>query len=468
MNSHMPETLQHRQAPAPVGRGEPSGPAIVGVLFLLAASGVAVLAFAGPNAAGWAALLTALLVVLVVAHRFPAVRLPLYVGLGLRAILMVMVTYGFDLPARGDPDRVRFEADGWALAQHGIGNPLDHLATGTEAYHLIIAVCYLLAGRDPMVPATISVLLGTLCILEVYRASMLLWGDGAARRAAWAMALLPAPVTYSAFLLREGIVVYLVARGARHLVQSLREQRQGAVVWAFAAFAAGGILHAGITWMLPVIAVIALTNGLSLRAMGLDRTAVRLVPVALGLGLFFWLYQEGWGLDKFQSVLHEDFEGPIIRDATQWGQHSVFITQEARSPLDLTKQTPLRLVLFIFSPFPWMIRRPAHLLGVLDVVAYWYVFYRIIRNMKTIRSSPAARGLLFLAACLLWVYAMGTSSFGQGIRHRLKSLPMLLSLAVGEKPCAPCSDDITRVFPRPAATRESAGDESRVRRAGQA
>jgi hypothetical protein len=394
------------------------------------ASVLMLLALASDNAAGWGALLTAGVIVSVVAARYPGARHQLYVGLLLRAVLMVMVIHGLDLPGEGRADRELFESDGWTLAQDGIQSPAQLLETGSGAYSLIIAICYMVVGRDPMVPATLSVLLGTLCILEVYRVSVLLWGEEAARRSAWMMALLPTPITYSALLLREGIVVYLAARGARHTVEGFAHERTSSFIASLLAFAVGGILHVGLTLMVPVSAILMLTNAFSIRGMNFKWGVKLGLAAVVGATVCVSLYQSGWGLDKLRkTVLKEDYAGPIVADATRFQAGSTYIQQEASSPADVARQTPLRLVLFLFTPFPWMVRSPRHIIGLIDALAYWYFAYRILRGWRSIRASSGARALLVLAVALLWVYAMGTASFGQGIRHRLKALPMLLSLA---------------------------------------
>ena len=89
----------------------------------------------------------------------------------------------------------------------------------------------------------------------------------------------------------------------------------------------------------------------------------------------------------------------------------------------------MRAVYFIFSPFPWDVSKPRHLIGVLDSFLYMILVYFIFRNRKVIWNDPALRIILIVLIAYIIIYGVGVSNFGSSIRHRSKFAIELILLA---------------------------------------
>lgn len=92
-------------------------------------------------------------------------------------------------------------------------------------------------------------------------------------------------------------------------------------------------------------------------------------------------------------------------------------------------QVPARLLYFLFSPFPWDIRLPAHIIGYVDGAIYLALVALILANVGKIWRNPAARMVLLVFLVLLVSLALGTANFGTAIRHRAKLVLLLVVLA---------------------------------------
>ena len=99
------------------------------------------------------------------------------------------------------------------------------------------------------------------------------------------------------------------------------------------------------------------------------------------------------------------------------------------SNIELIYKIPLRSVYFIFSPFPWDVKKPSHLLGVLDSFLYMILVYLIFRNIKVIWNDPALRIILIILISYIIIFGVGVSNFGSGIRHRSKFVIEFILLA---------------------------------------
>jgi hypothetical protein len=169
-----------------------------------------------------------------------AVRLhllaPVIVALVVRLLVMVVAQLAsghggaFYLDDAGYSREAALIARQW-LEGHVI-NPSSYQYAGSLAfgYQTMVACIFLLTGKSMVAGKLINVLLGTATVLLVGLLSGRLFGTPTMRRAAWLMALIPTSVWWSAVLLKESLVAFLVI-GA--MLAFTYWPRRGAVV-AFA------------------------------------------------------------------------------------------------------------------------------------------------------------------------------------------------------------------------------------------
>jgi hypothetical protein len=169
-----------------------------------------------------------------------AVRLhlfaPVIVALVVRLVVMVVaqLTSGhggaFYLDDAGYSREAALIAHQWLEGQ--VINPSSYQYAGSLAfgYQTMVACIFLLTGKSMVAGKLINVLLGTATVLFAGLLSGRLFGTSTMRRAAWLMALIPTSVWWSAVLLKEALVAFLVI-GA--MLAFTYWPRRGAVV-AFA------------------------------------------------------------------------------------------------------------------------------------------------------------------------------------------------------------------------------------------
>ena len=101
----------------------------------------------------------------------------------------------------------------------------------------------------------------------------------------------------------------------------------------------------------------------------------------------------------------------------------------AKSPIELVYKVPIRSIYFVFSPFPWNVKKTQHLIGMFDAFLYIYLTILILLNIKLIWKDPCLRIILILLLSYLFVFGIGVGNFGTGIRHRSKFVVMFILLA---------------------------------------
>ena len=80
----------------------------------------------------------------------------------------------------------------------------------------------------------------------------------------------------------------------------------------------------------------------------------------------------------------------------------------------------LRLIYFLFSPFPWDIHKPAHIMGMIDGFLFLFIFYLMICNRKLIWNDIFLRIIFLILLSYFFIFGLGVSNFGAALRHRSK------------------------------------------------
>ena len=96
---------------------------------------------------------------------------------------------------------------------------------------------------------------------------------------------------------------------------------------------------------------------------------------------------------------------------------------------DVFWQTPIRVIYFLFTPFPWMIKQFIDLFGLVDALLYVWLVVCLwkLRRFVFQNSNAKVLGLFILAG--ITVFAIATSNYGTALRHRAKFAPLLIALA---------------------------------------
>ena len=133
-------------------------------------------------------------------------------------------------------------------------------------------------------------------------------------------------------------------------------------------------------------------------------------------------------LGTFENSISIDFLFEKMINASKgdasWPEWTI-----AKSGIEMLYKAPVRSIYFVFSPFPWDITKPAHFLGFLDSLLYYYLVFLILRNLKVIWRDPALRIILIILLSYIFVFGFGVGNFGTALRHKSKFASMFILLA---------------------------------------
>mgnify|MGYP001455787764 CR=1 FL=1 len=99
--------------------------------------------------------------------------------------------------------------------------------------------------------------------------------------------------------------------------------------------------------------------------------------------------------------------------------------------MDVVVKGPIRVLYFLFAPFPWMIRDVVDLLGLIDSCLYAYFIMIMWRMRHTIKQDFPTLSLAIALIAIVFVFGLAVGNYGTAIRHRAKIVVIPIVLAMG-------------------------------------
>jgi hypothetical protein len=366
-----------------------------------------------------------------VSSKYRAFAAPLMLGFVARAALALVDALVFQLP--GQADSFIYDYLAFYRARNGVLGTFEYIETGAGLYIWLGAFLYASFERSRLMLQAINVFFGALVILNVARLTEVLGGERrAARTAAWLTALFPSLIFFSCVVLREVVVTYPLSLSVLYFAKWFNERSMRhaivAVLSALTAMAfhsgAVALLLAGGFWLVGTWARSVFSKG------GRNFGRNTLALLAGGAAIAFVMTSD-FGMGKFQQVRTGEIEA-VAEAQTSFAKGRAAYLQDMHpeSNAELAAQMPLRLVYFLFAPFPWMVRAPADAIGIVDSMFFLGLFLRVWRRREVLKGRRDMVLILAAFVAMALTFAAGVSNYGTAHRHRNKMLPLLLGTAL--------------------------------------
>ena len=358
----------------------------------------------------------------------------LFIALILRIVVMLIGHYLVDLPS-STADARSFERYAWSLAQSGFFNVMNNY-TGPDSKFIswLIAIPYSLFGRSVLMAQSISLIFGMSSIYLGWKTAKIIWDVQIANKVAWAIALFPSLILYSVLVLREVYISFFLLVALYGVVSWIKNNDFKSLILIFLGFFAATFFHgAMLVGALTFLTIIGVMSFISfLKLLFKYRIKMKNLKVFLIFVILSSIYLSGkitvTYLGSFESV--SKIDNLLLKtDNSTRGEASYPEWTKVHSFNELFYKGPIRSLYFVFSPFPWDVKKPYHLIGLLDAFLYMYLVFLIFQNRKIIWKDPALRVLLIILLSYLIVFGVGVGNFGTGIRHRTKFTIIFILLA---------------------------------------
>lgn len=413
-----------------------SRPASPGLLATLAIGGGGLLTAAAAALPGGILGLCALLLfavpLLYSLRKQPSLQLVITLAFAVRAAASIVHSYAVALPD-SHMDAIGFELLAQEWASGGWRTIAANFKIGAFTYSWLISIPYFLFGHSPLMVQAINVLLGTLIVLNVYRLASFYFDDRTALRLTYVAALFPSLVLYSAITMREVFVTYPLTLGLIFFARWLRERKSLYFALGTGSFLIAGIFHyAVLMCYLVFVSSFLLKNfidtvkhGSAFQIVVQLFAGVTVVPTMLYVVLTFRtdfgrLIDLLGDLPKFIQLMDR------VMSSRVEGRLAYLQGAEITTFGDILAIGPLRVLYFLFSPFPWQIQAAADVFLSLDGLLYAAMVLIIILAVVRGRGRADLWPVLVAMITMSIVFSFGTSNSGTAFRHRAKIAPLFI------------------------------------------
>lgn len=294
-------------------------------------------------------------------------------------------------------------------------------------YTLLTTLVYFFLGHNPFFMILLNVIFGTLSILYVYKLSNeLIKSKKIATVSALFIAIWPTHIMFSAMNMRDSLAIFLLILFIYYLVKWFRNFKPSTSLAVLVLYVLNFLIRSQ-NAILIMVAVAPFVVYFILK-----RTNPKLVPLAFMafVGIFgvviALVYSQGYfrylSLDYISTQMEYRTDGGT--GYLEWVDYSNW--------LDIILYAPLKLVYFLFSPFPWEVSNIDQLLVSIEGMVLLFMAFFILVYRKKIYYKIDNKFIFvtFVAFCLIGLTANGIidSNSGTAMRHKLQYIYMFFIL----------------------------------------
>ncbi|MGC3873535.1 ArnT family glycosyltransferase [Halomonas sp. GXIMD04776] len=386
--------------------------------------------------------LIALGIVFVFSIKYEKLSVLLMVAFVFRCFLLLIDYYNiYPLPGAEDAGSFVQRARMWSGLS--FENILSELSTShSYNYSVVGALLYKIFGYHEMLLPALNLIAGVLVVCLTGAIVYKMWGARAAQWAVFIIAIYPFSAINSATAMREEPSILLFMIGLYFLVVWLREESVWGVYISLFFFALATMVHPG--WVGAILGVGAYSIYMLIKSipqvLGGNRVTKRyfskLVLSASILVLSAGLAVAGGGIKLGKGIsvgteeseaLTEQIESRFVGVSEGGSAYPAVIA--TGNPITQPWIIPAKVAYFLYAPFPWDIKSPRHIIGLISSFLLFFLTWRIFKGWDNIRNKQECLALLLILASLIIIFSIGVSNIGTGIRHKTKFTALFLILA---------------------------------------
>lgn len=350
----------------------------------------------------------------------------LYIALCVRLITIYFGNFLVVLPDSWG-DATKFERYAWEMSQDGFFAVFGQFPFAKSSYFIswILAFFYSLTDRSVIMGQSLSLLFGMGSVLLGSRIASILWGEKVAQKVGWILALYPTLVLYSSLILREAYVWFFLLVAIYGIVCWSKYPGFKTILIIFIGFSGATFFHGGMFVGGFIFLGILVLTSLSETVKRLNYLKISINSIAvLSLSIIAIIYLISFSdsIPKIGSIKKIFNTEQIIHEISMRNTNRAAFPEWTipKNTFELVYKAPIRVIYFTLSPFPWDIKKAAHLFGLFDGMFHIMLLILFIKNFKSIWSDRTLRIIFIILASYLIVYGLASGNFGTGLRHRTK------------------------------------------------
>ena len=366
--------------------------------------------------------------------KYKSLATVLYVALAFRLITIFLGNYLIILPDSWG-DATEFERKAWEWSQNGFFEVFNEYPSERKSFHIswILAFFYSLTDRSVIMGQSINLIFGMGSLLLGSRLANLIWNEKVSIKVGWIIALYPTLILYSCLILRESFIWFFLLVALYGISSSVKYGDFKSFSLIFIGFFGASFFHGGMLIGALVFLIISMNIYFfkSIKKIKYYKINKKNFFLLIIFGIFIFIFLTN--IDKMPKLAalknFLDYEQVLVEISNRNIGNANFPEWTVPNNLfELIYKTPIRLIYFMFSPFPWDVSKSSHLIGMLDGLFHLILFILLIKNFRFIMSENNLKFIFLILVTYLIVYGVATGNFGTGIRHRTKFIIVLILL----------------------------------------
>ena len=331
-------------------------------------------------------------------------------------LLGLVITSSSGLIGFFGPDALTYHDGSLYIVRHWAGGVAPTFGAGKEGFYYVLAGLYWALGAHMLAGVALNATFAAALVPVVTDTTRRLFGQAAARYATPLVVVFPGLLLWTSQVLKEAVIVLLVAVAANCAVRLIDRTSIGAMGVLAVTLALLFTFRGPVAFVLAATLVAGVAFGIRALASGLavGMAILAVIGVTLAAGLGSSGYQVAVDADLARA---QELREALAREGTSGFQSDVDIS----TPKGALRFLPAGVTNFAFGPFPWQIRAARHLAAVPDVVAWWFLLPSLWRGQRAGRQHGRRQLVLILPAlglCLLLALSIG--NFGTVVRERIQ------------------------------------------------
>ena len=317
----------------------------------------------------------------------------------------------------------------------GFYNLLNYYTGPSSSFiEWLIAIPYSLFGRNVIMAKSISLFFGVGSVILGWKIANQLWGPKVAKTVGWLIAIFPSLILYSSLIMRESYICFFHLVSIYGVINWVQNKNFKSIFLSIIGFTVAGFFHgASFIGVIVFLLIVGLDNiKIFLKSFKKLKINFSNITICILFFSFFILFTD----NKISVPYLNNFEF-LTNTQTILDKTNISVSGKAsypewtiiNNPIELIYKTPVRSFYFLFSPFPWDVKKFVHLIGLIDSLLYLYLSILILKNSKVIWKDQRLKIILIILLCFIAVFAIGVGNFGTGIRHRSKFVIIFILLA---------------------------------------
>ena len=343
------------------------------------------------------------------------IRVPLMLGYLARVFLLIFDIYGrniYILPGSG-MDSERFYRNAIKFA--------DKTSDITNGFIPVVGIIMRYIGHSRLYTQFLLMLCSIVTLILVDNCLALLEMPERNRKITAAITgLLPNLAMLSSIFLRESLITMLLAFSVFFFIRWWSSKSSINYILAFFAAFMASYFHSGVVSLAVGLVVVRLLADRNQKKISISFLSILFTSVLLMIFIFLYTnYSE----EFFGKMLGIDSVEDISDNAVRGGSSYAMYVGDSSTVSNFIRYTPMRMIMYQFSPFFWQIRGVSDIIAmVFDSFYYIYLYYCTIREIINHKNKHRSLIILLFIICLcsVLVFGWGVTNTGTALRHRHK------------------------------------------------